>query len=199
MLTDEQLMTLTPSERSDLSHRLAELIAPGPVPQPAMARGRHRFVVLLTASCAVLVPWIIFLAVTLPHRYVASHWTLTWVGFDLALLVWLASTAVLAWLGRQVMVVACFITATLLVCDAWFDITTSSTWRDAAFNIIDAAVVELPLAALLVWVGFRLMRFAVLRASRLGGSEVTSLLEVPLLGLPVLASGPDGAAGQRRP
>ena len=119
MLTDEELLALTPAERSDLARRLADLVAPGPVPEPAMARGRHRFVVVLTVSCAVLVPWIIFLAVTLPHRYVASHWTLTWVGFDVALLISLAATAVLAWLGRQVMIVACFITATLLVCDAW--------------------------------------------------------------------------------
>ena len=80
MLTDEELLALTPAERSDLARRLADLVAPGPVPEPAMARGRHRFVVVLTVSCAVLVPWIIFLAVTLPHRYVASHWTLTWVG-----------------------------------------------------------------------------------------------------------------------
>jgi hypothetical protein len=191
VLTDQQLMALSPAERSDLSRRLAELVAPGPVPEPAMARGRHRFVVLLTVSCAVLVPWIIFLAATLPHRYIASHWTLTWVGFDLALLASLAGTAVLAWLGRQVMIVACFVTATLLVCDAWFDITTSSTWRDTAFSIADAALIELPLAGLLVWVGFKLMRFAVLRASRLSGIDATSLLEVPLLGLPVLASGPD--------
>jgi hypothetical protein len=194
VLTDEQLMALSPAERSDLSRRLAELVSPGPVPEPAMARGRHRFVVLLTLSCTVLVPWIIFLALTLPHRYVASHWTLTWVGFDLALLLSLAATSVLAWRGRQVMIVACFITATLLVCDAWFDVTTSSTWRDAAFSIADAALVELPLAALLVWVGFKLMRFAVLRASRLSGNDVDSLLEVPLLGLPVLAPGSDGNA-----
>jgi hypothetical protein len=194
VLTDEQLMALSPAERSDLSRRLAELMAPGPVPQRAMARGRHRFVVVLTISCAVLVPWIIFLAVTLPHRYVASHWTLTWVGFDLALLLSLAATAILAWLGRQVVVIGCFVTATLLVCDAWFDITTSSTWRDTAFSIADAVLVEVPLAVLLLWVAFRLMRFTAVRASCVGGNDVTSLLEVPLLGLPVLASGPDGVA-----
>jgi hypothetical protein len=195
VLTDEELLALTPAERSDLSRRLADLVAPGPVPEPALARGRHRFVVVLTVSCVVLVPWIIVLAVTLPHRYVASHWTVTWVGFDLALLISLAATAVLAWLGRQVMIVACFITATLLVCDAWFDVTTSSSWRDTTLSIADAVMVELPLAALLAWVGFKLMRFAVLRASRISGHETTSLLRVPLLGLPVLAARPDGEAG----
>ena len=194
VLTDDELLALSPAERSDLSRRLAEIVAPGPVPQPAMARGRHRFVVVLTVCCAVLVPWTVFLAVTLPHRYVASHWTLTWVGFDVALLVSLATTAVLAWLGRQVMIVACFVTATLLVCDAWFDVTTSSTWRDTALSIADALLVELPLAALLIWVGFKLMRFAVLRASRLSGNEVSSLLRVPLLGLPVLPPGAERAS-----
>jgi hypothetical protein len=117
------------------------------------------------------------------------------VGFDVALLISLAATAVLAWLGRQVMIVACFITATLLVCDAWFDVTTSSNWRDTALSSADALLVELPLAALLAWVGYKLMRFAVIRTSRISGHETTSLLKVPLLGLPVLASQPEPTAG----
>jgi hypothetical protein len=53
--------------------------------------------VLLTGASVGLIPWIVLLAITLPHRYVASHWTVTWVGFDIVLLGCLAPTAWLAW------------------------------------------------------------------------------------------------------
>jgi hypothetical protein len=42
----------------------------------------------------------VLLAITLPHRYVAGHWTVTWVGFDITLLGCLALTAWLAWRRR---------------------------------------------------------------------------------------------------
>jgi hypothetical protein len=35
---------------------------------------RKRLVALLTDASAGLIPWIVLLAVTLPHRYLAGHW-----------------------------------------------------------------------------------------------------------------------------
>ena len=52
---------------------------------------------MLTVASAVLIPWIVLLALTLPRHYVAGHWRLTWVGFDIILLASLAATAWFAW------------------------------------------------------------------------------------------------------
>ena len=96
-----------------------------------------------------MIPWIVLVTLTFPRHYVAGHWRLTWVGFDIILLAALAATAWFAWRRRQAVVVTAFITATLLTCDAWFDITTASGQRDTLEALASAALIELPLAALL--------------------------------------------------
>ena len=45
-----------------------------------------------------------------------------WVGFDLALLVAFAATGWAAWRRRQVLIICLVVLATLLCCDAWFDV-----------------------------------------------------------------------------
>jgi hypothetical protein len=86
-----------------------------------------------------------------------------WVGFDIALVVMLSWTAWNAWHRRQMLVVTAIVTATLLVCDAWFDIVLDWGTRQVAVPIATATLAELPLAALLVRVAVRLIR-AVQRA-----------------------------------
>lgn len=185
MLTDEQLQELTPAERADLARRLAAMVTT-PMVTPAIRRRRHRFIVMMTTACVLLIPWTAGLAVTLPRHYVAGHWRSTWVGFDVVLGFCLAATSLLAWHARQAVILACFITATLLTCDAWFDVTTASTGRDTLISVLSALLVELPLAGMLVGVGLRLLRFAVARARTLSGLEgPTSLWGMPLFGVPV--------------
>jgi multisubunit Na+/H+ antiporter MnhC subunit len=50
------------------------------------------------------------------------------------------------------------VVATLLVADAWFDITTSTTAADATQALILALVVELPAAAFSLYVAYRVGR-----------------------------------------
>jgi hypothetical protein len=186
VVTNEQLLALTADERLDLSRRLAELIEPTRLTPPAGRKRRHRFVVLMTVSCVALIPWTVFLGLTLPHRYVARHWSLTWVGFDVVLMACLGLTATLAWRGRQALALSAFVTATLLACDAWFDITTASSFRDTILSALDAALLELPLACLLAWVGHRLIRAAVTRAGHLSGiAEPPPFWRTPIAGVPI--------------
>ena len=103
----------------------------------------------LLLGAVLLVPWIGYLAVSLPRRYVARNWDRTWVGFDVLLLVMLLLTAVLGLRRRPMVIVTGFATGLLLVCDAWFDVMTADA-DDIALSLITALVVELPLAALLV-------------------------------------------------
>lgn len=184
MISEEDLRQMPAEDRAALARSLAAVNADLPSLDGAEQR-RRRMVLLLTVSSAVLIPWIVLLALTLPRHYVAGHWRLTWVGFDIILLAALASTAYFAWRRRQAVVITAFITATLLTCDAWFDITTSSGTRDTLEAIASAVLIELPLAALLYWVAYRLLRAAARRACGLDGHphEPVRLATLPLIGV----------------
>ena len=124
---------------------------------------------IVTASAIALVPWIVNLALTLPQRYVATDWRLTWVGFDIALLAFLAATAWLGWHRRQLVLLTAFTTGVLLCCDAWFDVTTAE--HHDRFTSVAAAFVEIPLAILLFRASWRLLRLA---AGALGTTAPTA-------------------------
>jgi hypothetical protein len=99
-----------------------------------------------------LVPWIGYLAVTLPHA-ARAYERLPWVGFDIGLMTGLAATAILAWRGSVRVAFAATVTATLLVTDAWFDVTTSIRTSDV-ISALAMSVVELSLAAVCIWIAY---------------------------------------------
>ena len=99
-----------------------------------------------------LVLWTIWIAYDLPRRHVARHWDVAWAGFDVMMAALLLVTAYgaarrAAWLQS-----AAAASATMLVCDAWFDIVTSGRGADLAMSLASGFVIELPLAAICVWV-----------------------------------------------
>jgi hypothetical protein len=106
-----------------------------------------KWVIPVYAVLAVaLVPWVVWLAWTLPERSVSAHYRLAWVGFDVVLCGALARTAWLAWRRSPFVVNVASATATLLVVDAWFDVTTSPGGGDLLVAAVTAIGVELPLA-----------------------------------------------------
>ncbi len=124
-------------------------------PQVPRTRRRPRFGPAVIGACAVaLLPWIAYLAVTLPTTYQAENWNLTWIGFDLGLVVMLTATAVLGGLRHPWSALVSSATGLLLVCDAWFDWSTS-TGVDHTWATLTALAVELPLAAFLIVSAFR--------------------------------------------
>jgi hypothetical protein len=185
MIDDETLRDMTREQRADLSRRLAALTSEAPLLDAAGKR-RHRLIGVMSFASLGLIPWIVVLAMTLPHRYVANHWTLTWVGFDIVLLGSLALTAWLAWKCRQAVVITALITATLLVCDAWFDIATSAGGTDTLVAIGSAVLLELPLAVLLFANARNLLRLTVRRTQAIEGlvDRPFGLFNLPLLGVP---------------
>lgn len=121
-----------------------------------MKRLRRSPPIFLGASALLLVPWSVWLASTLPCRYVSGHWGVAWAGFDAALATALALTCVGAlhrapWLDR-----AAVAAATLLAADAWFDVTTSRGAGAVGLATTEAVAVELPVALLCIWVAQRL-------------------------------------------
>jgi hypothetical protein len=196
MISDETLRQMSREDRAALSRSIAAIDA-GLPSLSADDERRRLFVVAMTIASACLIPWIVFLAITLPRHYIAGHWRVTWVGFDIALLGGLALTAWLAWRCRQAVVIAGFVTATLLTCDAWFDITTASGRTDTITSIASAAILELPLAALLFVVAYHLLRLVVRRAQAAHGRILdapTALFKLPLFGVPG-KSAPENQSG----
>jgi hypothetical protein len=103
----------------------------------------------LVVAAVALVPWIGFLLVSLPDQYQTRHWRLAWVGFDVALVVCLASAAWLGWRRRRAAVPLLVATAALLCCDAWFDVVLDWNSPDRWLSLATAVLVEIPIAVLL--------------------------------------------------
>ena len=105
---------------------------------------------LFSLAGIVLVPWILVLVRSLPSTHAAAHWDIAWGGFDLALAFLLLGVAVAAWRRSPWLEGAATAAAALLAVDAWFDILTSSSHVELAIAIAEAALVELPLAVVLI-------------------------------------------------
>jgi hypothetical protein len=102
---------------------------------------------LYLAMSLLLLPWIGVLLVTLPDRVVSQNYRLAWVGFDVLLVASMIRTAWLAWKRSPFVVNVASATATLLLVDAWFDVTTASG-DDLVRAGALAMLVELPAAVL---------------------------------------------------
>lgn len=105
---------------------------------------------LLATSAAVLLPWTGYLAATLPPSISAQHWPLAWSGLDGAVAAGLAATAWLAIRRDRRVALVAVSTATLLLADAWFDVTTSPTGRPLAWAFADMTVEVAEAAACLI-------------------------------------------------
>ena len=126
-----------------------------------------RWVVAVFVGVTVLlVPWSVYLTFTLPSRHVTFHYDVAWVGFDVALTVAFAATAWAAVRGSQWLVPIAAATGTMLCCDAWFDVVTSRAGTDFLGAIAEAAVGELPLAALCAFIVYDSERFLAATVTR---------------------------------
>jgi hypothetical protein len=115
----------------------------------------------------LLVPWTLWLTFTLPTRHLAHHYRLAWVGFDVFLAIAFGATAIAALGASEWLQPLAALTGTMLLCDAWFDVVTSSSGAELGRAVLEAVFAELPLAALCAWIVLDTKRFhdAVLRRS----------------------------------
>ncbi|WP_225844705.1 hypothetical protein [Streptomyces sp. HPF1205] len=137
-----------------------ELFVPHPPADRPAARDRPRrpWPGYALVVCGVaLVPWLVVLATGLPSTATAPHWTVAWVGLDAMEAAGLIATGFLTLRGSARRAPVAAATATLLVCDAWFDTTTSS---GAGFGtaVLMAVAAELPLAVVCAVLALRAAR-----------------------------------------
>jgi hypothetical protein len=89
--------------------------------------------------------------VTLPEQATAAHYDLAWAGFDVGLFLVLAWAAWTAVSRSRWLPVAASLNAAFLVVDAWFDVVTAPGHRELAMALGSALLIELPLAAVSIW------------------------------------------------
>ena len=105
---------------------------------------------LFALFALIMVPWTVYIGESLPRRQLSPHYDVAWAGFDVMLLAALAATAYFALRRSRYLSMAATATAVLLVVDAWFDLMTTPSGQITQ-SIVLAAVVELPLAAVCIW------------------------------------------------
>src|SRR5690242_6625488 len=87
------------------------------------------------------VPWVIFLAVTLPRHATFAHYRGVWVGFDTGLVLVLGWTARLALRASPHVALAATAAATMLLVDAWFDVMTTPRSHGLLMSVALAVLV----------------------------------------------------------
>jgi hypothetical protein len=106
-----------------------------------------------------LIPWTIYLGYSLPSRQLSPHYNVAWAGFDVLELIALGATGYFSLRRSRYLAISAAAAATLLVVDAWFDIMTSPR-EQVAQAIVLAAVIELPLAGVCVWLSYHTHQLA---------------------------------------
>jgi hypothetical protein len=125
---------------------------------PETRRRARRMAWMYTAAAAVLLPWIGVLAVTLPRRQFDLHYRAAWVGFDLLLVFAIIRTAYMAFRIDPRVQIPATATATLLIVDAWFDMTTSGSHRQFFEAFVLAVLVEIPAAVFSIYLARQVNR-----------------------------------------
>ena len=118
----------------------------------------HWVAIIYGFFAVVTVPWIIYLAVSLPTRHLSRHWDVSWVGLDIAIVLFLLLNAYFSYKESKWLVMSATATATLLVTDAWFDVMSEHSGHPLMEAIALAVFIELPLAVLTFSVALRVVR-----------------------------------------
>ncbi|HUZ53867.1 MAG TPA: hypothetical protein VMU94_15255 [Streptosporangiaceae bacterium] len=114
---------------------------------------------LLALFSVIMLPWTIYIGASLPARQVSPNYDAAWAGFDVLLLGALAGTAYGALRRSRYLSTAATATATLLVVDAWFDVMTTPPGGRLE-SIVLAVAVEVPLAAVCMWLSYHAQQLA---------------------------------------
>jgi hypothetical protein len=184
LFDEDELRRMTPQERLQLRRALTDIDAQDVA---GRARNQRRVILLgvIIVCCLALAAWTGLLAATLPRYYRSGGWRGAWVGFDIALLLAFAATGWASWRRRQMLIICLVVLATLLCCDAWFDVVLDAHTPGFQESLLSALLIELPLAALATLGARRLLRStnAVMLRYRGMPGPVPRLRNIPLLGI----------------
>ena len=126
---------------------------------------------LATTVTAVLVPWCVVLALTLPATAIAANWSLAWSGLDAAEAITAGLTVWLIRRGTPCAAVTGAMAGALLFADAWFDVCTSAPGAPLLVAILQAGLLEIPLACAALWFATATIRVGPSRVFQDGGDR----------------------------
>ena len=147
----------------DPLEKLDQLVNVVPEPENTVLTDNARVVrwtgPMFSLFSVILLPWVVYIGISLPSRQLSPNYDIAWAGFDLFLLGSLASTAYFALRRSRYLSTAAGATAALLLVDAWFDcMTTPASQRWQSFVL--CFLVELPLARLCLWLSYHTHQIA---------------------------------------
>jgi hypothetical protein len=111
---------------------------------------RYLYVIL----ALILLPWTIYLGLTLPEHHLSAHWDASWVGLDIALIVSLSLTGLFALFRSPWIIMSASSAASFLLVDAWFDIMSEKGGLELVQSLTLSLLVELPLAAMSYYLAY---------------------------------------------
>jgi hypothetical protein len=151
------------ADHDDVLSRLDALIQPASEPENAVLTDNARLVrwagPMFALFALILLPWIAYLGITLPARQLSPNYDIAWTGFDIMLFSSLAGTAYFALRRSRYLSTAAVASAVLLTADAWFDVMTSPG-NERIESVLLCLLIELPLAALCLWLSHHTLQIA---------------------------------------
>ena len=130
----------------------------------------------LAVCCLIgMLPWIVYLSLTIPQRSRAQHYDLAWIGFDCIMWLVLAALAIVALRRHPATGPVAAVASTMLLVDAWFDITTASDRKQFLIALLLACVAEIPLAIICGWAAVNAERIRARAYRRLHSRWETAL------------------------
>src|SRR5580658_4236296 len=125
---------------------------------PARRGTRSRLGRAYVTAGVAMIPWLLYLAFTLPASATDGHWALAWVGLDSCEALALFATGRLLLRADNRCVLTATATAVLLITDAWFDVTSATPGAELATSIAMALCLEIPIATLCAVIALRVIR-----------------------------------------
>ena len=170
------------SERAQVAKVLDELLDRSDL-NAGLARRRQLILTTVGLAGVLLLPWIGYLAISLPDASRADAWKAAWVGFDLMLALVLLVTSWMGFNRRLLTTIGMVVAATLLLVDAWFDLTLSFRTSEQAGAIVGACI-EIPFAILLIISARAILHRSMTTFARLRGDHEpsVSLWRQPMIG-----------------
>jgi len=204
VIKESDLRDMSAADRRQLARTLALIDCADPMLVMYVSRRRRVGVLFSVVACLCLAAWIIVLALTLHRSFHTHYWRGAWVGFDIFEFLGFAVTAWALWRGRQIAIAFLLITATLLCCDAWFDVILDTGTHDIWGSLASAVFIELPLAFLMFNGARRLIRVSGLAAVSGAGPSGHSAQErqqlpiwkIPLAGVEVAREEHEARTGE---
>jgi hypothetical protein len=155
------------ADHEDVISRLDAMVEPTAEPENAVLTDNAKLVrwagPMFALFAVALLPWIVYIGITLPTRQLSPNYDIAWTGFDIMLFSALASTGYFALRRSRYLSTAAVGSAVLLVADAWFDVVTTPG-NERIESILLCLFVELPLAGLCLWLSHHTVQISERRA-----------------------------------